>query len=174
LCPTGADLTSPSDWRIAPQPAKRQRFIHEVRRNVIERQSLPARSLRLLSIAMRFVVLILVLLAGVKVWTQDRTYRSAMGEALVTAYRERAIEICRQQTAKQARIASSTVASLWNASSDAEVTLGDSDISVAIWDTQNPLWSQRFRNPHLILTGAGEPSAHCAYDLHAGIATLSP
>jgi hypothetical protein len=124
--------------------------------------------------AMRFVVLVLVLLAGLKVWTQDRTYRSVMGEALVTAYRERAIEICRQQTARQAHAASSTVASLWNADSSAEVTLGDSDIDVAIWDTQNPLWSQRFRNPHLILTGAGDPGAHCAYDLHAGIATLSP
>jgi hypothetical protein len=127
-----------------------------------------------LSMAMRFVVFILILLAGLKVWTQDRTYRSAMSEALVTAYRERAIEICRRQTAKQAHVASSTVASLWNASSNAEVTLGDSAIDVAIWDTQNPLWPQRFRNPHLILTGAGEPGAHCAYDLHAGIATLSP
>jgi hypothetical protein len=123
---------------------------------------------------MRFIVVILVLLAGVKVWTHDRTYRSVMGEALVTAYRERAIELCRQQTAKRAHVASSTIASLWNDNSGAEVTLGDSDVKVAIWDTKNPLWPQRFRNPHLILTGAGESSAHCAYDLHAGVATLSP
>ena len=44
---------------------------------------------------MRMVVIGLVLLAGLKVWTQDRTYRSVMGDALVEAYRERAIEVCR-------------------------------------------------------------------------------
>jgi len=124
---------------------------------------------------MRFVVIILVLLASLKVWTQDRMYRSVVGEALVEAYRDRAIEICRKQTAKTVSLASAhTFADLWNVSSAAEIVLGDSDVSVAIWDTRNPLWQQRFRNPHLVLTGSGESSAHCAYDLHAGIATLSP
>ena len=124
---------------------------------------------------MRFVVIILVLFAGLKVWTQDRMYRSVMGEALVDSYRQRAIEVCRRETAKTVPVASArTVSELWGASSAAEVTLGDSDVNVAIWDTQNPLWQQRFRNPHLVPTGAGESSAHCAYDLHAGIATLSP
>lgn len=124
---------------------------------------------------MRFVVIILVLLASLKVWTQDRMYRSVVGEALVDAYRERAIEVCRKQTARTVPVASAhTVSQLWSSSSVAEITLGDSDVNVAMWDTQNPLWQQRFRNPHLVLTGAGESSAHCAYDLHAGVATLSP
>jgi hypothetical protein len=124
---------------------------------------------------MRFVVILLVLLASLKVWTQDRVYRSVMGDALVEAYRDRAIEVCRKQTAKQAPVISAnTVASLWNGNSGAEVTVGDPAVDVAIWDTENPLWQQRFRNPHLILTATGEPSAHCAYDLRAGIATLSP
>lgn len=125
--------------------------------------------------AMRVVVIVLVLLASVKVWTQDRVYRSVMGGALVEAYRDRAIEICRKQTAKQAPVVSAnTVAELWNGKSGAEVTVGDPDVDVAIWDTQNPLWQQRFRNPHLILTAVGDLGAHCAYDLSAGIATLSP
>jgi hypothetical protein len=124
---------------------------------------------------MRTFVVILALLASLKVWTQDRMYRSVMGDALVTAYRERAIEVCRKQTAQKAPAAATrTIDSLWSASSGAEVRLGDPDIDVAIWDTQNPLWDQRFRNPHLILTGAGEPDAHCAYDLQAGVVTLSP
>jgi len=124
---------------------------------------------------MRSVVIILLLLAGLKVWTQDRMYRSVMGDALVTAYRERAVEICRKTAAKKLPPgAGATAADLWSVSSEAEVTLGDSDVDVAIWDTQNPLWTQRFRNPHLILTGAGRSRAHCAYDLHAGVATLSP
>ncbi len=124
---------------------------------------------------MRFVVIILVLLAGFKVWTQDRMYRSVVGEALVGAYRDRAIEVCRKQTAKTVPVASArTVSDLWSVSSPAEITLGASDVDVAVWDTQNPLWQQRFRNPHLVLTGTGESSAHCAYDLQAGVATLSP
>jgi hypothetical protein len=131
--------------------------------------------LRVLGVAMRIVVIILVALASLKVWTQDRTYRSVMGEALVEAYRARAIEVCRKQTAKKAPVASAAeIAGLWSASSTAEIAIGDPDVDVAIWDTQNPLWPQRFRNPHLVLTGAGEPAAHCAYDLHAGMATLSP
>ena len=124
---------------------------------------------------MRFVVIILALLAGFKVWTQDRMYRSVVGEALVQAYRDRAIEVCRKQTAKTVPVASAhTVAQLWSTASPAEITLGASDVDVAVWDTQNPLWQQRFRNPHLVLTGTGGSSAHCAYDLEAGAATLSP
>lgn len=124
---------------------------------------------------MRFVVIILVLLASLKVWTQDRMYRSVVGEALVEAYRDRAIEVCRKQTAKTVPVASQrTVAGLWSVASAAEITLGASDVNVALWDTENPLWQQRFRNPHLVLTGTGDSSAHCAYDLQAGVATLSP
>jgi hypothetical protein len=124
--------------------------------------------------AMRFVVITLILLASVKVWTQDRMYRSVMGEALVDAYRERAIEVCRKQTAKKLPVASVATATLWSTASAAEVTLGDPDVDVAIWDTQNPLWPQRFKNPHLVLTTAEGPETRCAYDLHAGVATLSP
>lgn len=123
---------------------------------------------------MRSVVIILVLLASLKVWTQDRMYRSVMDEALVAAYRERAIEVCRSAAAKTIPVAlTSAGPELWGTASTAEVTLGDGDVDVAIWDTQNPLWPQRFRNPHLILTGTRDPGTHCAYDLHAGVATLS-
>ncbi len=124
---------------------------------------------------MRFVVIILVLLASLKVWTQDRMYRSVVGEALVEAYRDRAIEVCRKQTAKTVPVASQrTVAGLWSVASAAEITLGASDVNVALWDTENPLWQQRFRNPHLVLTGTGDSSAHCTYDFRACVATLSP
>jgi hypothetical protein len=118
------------------------------------------------------LVIGLVLLAGVKVWTQDRIYRSATSEALVEAYRMRAVEVCGKQSAKMAQAAGS--ANIWHAASEAEISVGNPGVDVAIWDTQNPLWDQRFRNPHLILTAAGEPNAHCAYDLHAGVVTLSP
>jgi hypothetical protein len=120
---------------------------------------------------MRMVVIGLVLLAGVKVWTQDRTYRSVMGDALVEAYRERAVEVCRKTAAKRPAAAAYPDASgAWGAGSEAHVIIGNPDLEVAIWDTENPLWAERFRNPHLILTGG---RAHCAYDVRGGTATLS-
>jgi hypothetical protein len=120
---------------------------------------------------MRMVVIGLVLLAGLKVWTQDRTYRSVMGDALVEAYRERAIEVCRKTAAKRpAGAASAEASGGWDSDSDAHVIIGNPDLEVAIWDTENPLWAQRFRDPHLILTGG---RAHCAYNVRGGTATLS-
>ncbi len=123
---------------------------------------------------MRIVVIGLVLLAGLKVWTQDRMYRSVMGEALIEAYRERAVEVCRKQSTKTVRVATASGApALWGSGSEAEIVIGNPDIDVAIWDTQNPLWGERYQHPHLVLTRAGETPAHCAYDLRDGMATLS-
>jgi len=119
---------------------------------------------------MRMVVIGLVLLAGIKVWTQDRTYRSVMGDALVQAYRERAIEVCRKTAIKRSAAISSGASGAWNAASDAQIIIGNPELEVAIWDTENPLWVQRFRNPHLILTGE---RANCAYDVRGGTATFS-
>jgi hypothetical protein len=120
---------------------------------------------------MRMVVIGLVLLASLKIWTQDQTYRSVMGDALVEAYRERAIEVCRKITTKRPAAATSPEATgAWNAGSDAQVTIGNPDLEVAIWDTENPLWAQRFRNPHLVLAN---DRANCAYDVRGGTATLS-
>jgi hypothetical protein len=125
-------------------------------------------------VTMRMVVIGLVLLAGLKVWTQDRLYRSVMGEALIEAYRERAIEVCRKQSTKTVRVATAGgVTGLWGSGSEAEIIIGNPDLDIAIWDTQNPLWGERYQHPNLVLTGAGETPAHCAYDLRDGIATLS-
>ena len=121
---------------------------------------------------MRIVVIGLVLLAGLKVWTQDRMYRSVTGEVLIEVYRERAIEVCRKQSAKTVHTAAGTT-DLWGSDSEAEVLIGNPGLDVAIWDTQNPRWDERFRHPNLILTGAGEARARCAYDLRDGLATLS-
>ncbi|MBS0267815.1 MAG: hypothetical protein JSS54_02425 [Proteobacteria bacterium] len=127
---------------------------------------------------MRKILLGLLLLAAAKVWYQDHAYRTAMGEAVIEAYRERAIEVCRRNAPKRPAGArddatvASTVASTvsWGPASSIEAVIGNPDINVAIWDTQNPLWTQRFRDPHLILTAGG---SRCAYDVHEGGAKLS-
>lgn len=123
---------------------------------------------------MRKILLGLVVLAGAKVWYQDHTYRTAMGEAVVEAYRERAIEVCRRNAPKRTPGVREDAAATWGPASSIEAVIGNPDIDVAIWDTQNPLWSQRFRDPHLILTASkGSTSTRCAYDVHEGGAKLS-
>jgi hypothetical protein len=125
-------------------------------------------------VVMRTILLGLVFLAGVKVWFQDHAYRTAMGEAVVEAYRERAIEVCRKNATKRVAGSRDDGAGVWRSASAAEAVIGNPDIDVAIWDTQNPLWSQRFRDPHLILTAStGASSTRCAYDVREGGATVS-
>lgn len=121
---------------------------------------------------MRMVVIGLIVLAGLKVWTHDRVYRSTMTEALIDAYRQRAVEVCRKQSESAGRdaIAATT---LWGTGSKAEVLIGNPEVNVAMWDTRNPRWGERFQHPNLILTGAGESRARCTYDLRDGVATVS-
>lgn len=116
---------------------------------------------------MRTLLIIVAILAGVKVWTQDRLYRSIMGDALVEAYRDRAATTCQKEAARAGRQG----AGVWNASADAEVTIGNSSTDVAMWDYQNPLWDVRFRHPHVMLTPPGTKT-RCAFDVAAGIASI--
>jgi hypothetical protein len=123
---------------------------------------------------MRTILFGLVMLAGLKVWFQDHAYRTAMGEAVVEAYRERAIEVCRKSATKRVAGTRDDRTSAWGSASAAEAVIGNPDIDVAMWDTQNPLWSQRFRDPHLILTASqGGIGERCAYDVREGGATVS-
>ena len=46
---------------------------------------------------MRALVLVLAVLAGAKIWTQERLYREGAEEALLLAYRERAMAACQSQ-----------------------------------------------------------------------------
>lgn len=121
---------------------------------------------------MRTVLFGLVLLAVGKVWFQDHTYRTAMSEAVIEAYRGRAIEVCRRNAVMRASASHGDSAPIWNPASTAEAVVGNPDVDVAIWDTQNPLWTQRFRDPQLVLTSTNS-NVRCAYDVRRGGATLS-
>ncbi|MFT3732075.1 MAG: hypothetical protein QM780_11755 [Hyphomicrobium sp.] len=120
---------------------------------------------------MRMILLGLALLAGGKVWYHDNTYRTAMSDAVVEAYRDRAIEVCRRAALKRGTSGHDD-GNVWGAGSKAEAVIGNPDIGVAIWDTQNPLWNQRFRDPQVILMAANA-KARCAYDVRQGGATLT-
>jgi hypothetical protein len=127
---------------------------------------------RVQGVVMRTVLFGLILLAIGKVWFQDHTYRVAMSDAVVDAYRDHAIEICRRMALKRGTDAREDGVSAWGPASKAEAVIGNPDIDVAIWDTQNPRWNQRFRDPQLILSSTGG-AARCAYDVRQGSATLS-
>lgn len=118
---------------------------------------------------MRAVVLVLVGLAGLKVWTQDHIYRSATEEALVHAYRDRAIEAC----AKGRREPRAGVGSAWSHPSAIRLVIGKRDLDVAIWDVENALWAVRYKYPILVLdAGAQSPGLTCEYDVTLGTAAV--
>jgi hypothetical protein len=119
---------------------------------------------------MRLLVIGLVVVTALKVWTQDHMQRTVLGDALIGAYRERAIDMCRKQLPRP--IAKGATASPWDASS-ADIAIGNGDVDVALWDTENPLWSKRFRNPNLVLTATSDGKARCTYDVVAGSAMLT-
>ena len=121
---------------------------------------------------MRTIMFGLVLLAIGKVWFQDHTYRTAMSDAVIEAYRGRAIEVCRRSASKRQPGSRDDSGYGWGPASNAAAVIGNPAIDVAIWDTQNPLWDQRFRDPQLILTSTNS-NARCAYDVRHGGATLS-
>jgi hypothetical protein len=123
-----------------------------------------------LAMSMRMVLFAVAALAGLKVWTQDRYVRAAMGEALLTAYRERAQQVCLKETPKLAK----PVANPWSGPVPAEIRIGNPGTRVAIWDFDNPLWDVRYRHPHIMLTSDSQTRAQCSYDLIAGIAKVSP
>ncbi len=115
---------------------------------------------------MRVVVILVAALAGLKVWTQDRLYRSIMQDALVEAYRDKATASCLKAFARSGV----AVSAQWPLKATAEVMIGNSATDVAMWDYQNPLWDVRFRHPHVKLTAPGTDQ-HCAFDVAAGLAT---
>lgn len=117
---------------------------------------------------MRLVVIALALLAGLKVWTQDRLVRDVMGEAIVQAYRARAEQTCQKQAGP---LAQKRAPGPFKA--DVEVVIGNPNVDVALWDIDSPLWNVRYRHPHLVLSSEGDARLNCAYDVVAGLASLS-
>lgn len=113
---------------------------------------------------MRIVVIVFAILAGIKVWTQDKLVRTALGDALIQAYREKAVSACRKLPVKPALVFGD----------ETTVSVGNGDIEVAFWDVNSPLWQVRFRHPHIMLRAVGPDGLQsCAYDVVAGLATIA-
>lgn len=115
---------------------------------------------------MRALLIICACLAAAKVWTQDHLYRTAMSEALVDAYRQRAEQVCGREAS---RYTGATVPR-WTTPENQAITVGSSVAPVMIWDYNNPLWEVRYRHPHLIMTSAAPQKLKCSFDLAVGVA----
>jgi hypothetical protein len=122
----------------------------------------------------RLVVIILALLVAAKVWAQDRMYREAAGEALLAAYKLHAEAACVGRPQTDARGMPVAVGSVdWKAAETAEIILGNSRLSVPIWQVDHPQWNARYKNPIVRLTvGDRYSRLACDYDVLAGSAEL--
>jgi hypothetical protein len=123
---------------------------------------------------MRAVVIVLALLAAVKVWTQDRLYREAAGDALLAAYRLHAEAACVSRPQTDARGMPVAVGAIdWKKPDAAHVMLGNPRLSVPVWQFEHPMWNARYKNPIVRLTTGDRYSRlACDYDVLTGKAEL--
>jgi hypothetical protein len=118
---------------------------------------------------MRALVLVLAGMAGLKIWAHDHVYRSAAEDALVAAYRDRAIEACQKDRSRAAK----STAGQWSQPAAVRLVMGKRDVEVAFWDVDNPLWAVRYKYPVLVLTtGATEVAQTCEFDVTLGTAAI--
>ncbi len=138
---------------------------------------------------MRALVILLALLAGAKLWTQERLYRDGAREALLLAYRDRAIAACQMSApdtpanrtadpigrlSDRSAPVSTASLPLWTKPSSVALAIGRSSAPVSIWEINNELWPARFKHPHVVLTANDRaPHAVCEYDVIEGRAYLT-
>jgi hypothetical protein len=116
----------------------------------------------------RALVLVLAILAGLKLFMQQRLYRQGAEEALMLAYRDRAIAACQSQIPE--KVATTSSQPLWTRPSAVALAIGRKSAAVNIWDVKNELWPARFKHPHIVLTTSS--NAICEYDVVEGRAYL--
>jgi len=120
---------------------------------------------------LRALVIVLALLAGAKIWAQERLFREGAEEALLSAYRERAMAACQSE---QLPPRMGARAPLWTRPASVDLVIGRPSADVRPWQVNNELWPARFRHPHVVLTLAdGQPAPVCAYDVIEGRAYVA-
>jgi hypothetical protein len=119
---------------------------------------------------LRALVIALALLAGAKIWAQDRLYRDGAQDALLRAYRERAITACQSEQLFSTGVAGP----LWTRPSSVDLVIGRTGVDVSIWQLRNERWPARFKHPHVVLTLAeGVAAPVCQYDVIEGRAYVT-
>ncbi len=128
---------------------------------------------------MRVLVLILAALAGIKIWASNQMYRAAAEDAVVVAYRERAIAACQKGASLEKTGSADTdahgAAAAWTKPASIRMVIGKRGVEVNVWDVDNAQWKARFKQAFLVLTPAeGTLRATCEYDVSANQAAIVP
>ena len=119
---------------------------------------------------MRFVAIILAVLATAKVLTVQWLYRAASDDVIVNAYRPRALDAC----SRDARKAFGLETAVWSLHVPIRLEIGMAGIAVNIWQIDDPAWAQRYRNPFLHITaGIAGLQVKCTYDVINGTTTAA-
>jgi hypothetical protein len=113
---------------------------------------------------MRAIVYVLALFAAIKIGASEYLLRTSARDAVVMAYRERAIQAC-QRHAKTASPGLAAV--LWSRPGEVKLLIGKPGLDVQFWQIDLHLWDARYRNPYLLLTpGDTKSGGHvCEYDV---------
>ncbi len=122
---------------------------------------------------MRAFVFVLAVLAGAKILAQERLYREGAEDALIRAYRERAMAACQSREPVISQTANAA-APLWTRPASITLVIGRKSAHVNLWEVDNALWPARFKHPQLVLSAqAGSRGPVCEYDVIEGRAYLT-
>jgi hypothetical protein len=88
---------------------------------------------------MRALVLVLAVLAGAKILAHERLYREGAEDALIRAYRERAMAACQSQEASRTRTVSAA-SPLWTRPASVGLVIGRKGADVNLWEVDDALW----------------------------------
>ncbi|HWB45270.1 MAG TPA: hypothetical protein VG900_07495 [Hyphomicrobiaceae bacterium] len=119
---------------------------------------------------MRTFVFLLALLAALKIGHQEYLFRLATAEAIVNAYKQRAVHACQIDTGN-ASLGLSPQA--WSNPASVEFAVGKSNLDVRLWQVDNDLWNARYRTPYLFLKATSRSGpVYCEYDLVKAAASI--
>jgi len=120
---------------------------------------------------LRWFAYTLFVLVVAKVYAQDHVFKSATSEALIAAYRDKAVSACRNDKTFQSATASPV---LWAERSEIAIQIGRPDLGVSIWEVDHALWEAAYKKPYLVLRPTDSHTAlTCTYDITADAANLS-
>ena len=125
----------------------------------------------------RLLVLLLAILAGIKVWTQERLYREGAQDALILAYRDRAIAACQMSAPDSSvghRPASPASLPLWTRPPMVAGVKRPGHPDGGNREGNTAPWAAPVKHPHVVLTASDRlPYAVCEYDVIEGRAYLT-
>jgi hypothetical protein len=119
---------------------------------------------------MRLFVVFLALLAGAKLGYQEYLFRTSARDAIIGAYRERAVLAC-QRDAKSQSLGIAPQA--WAHPLTIRLMVGKRTADAYLWQFDNPMWNARYRNPYLVLSsGPRSAAVYCEYDIVNAAASI--